>query len=152
MLTNQVNHSSPGTHLPLRPEDRARLEHWIKSSTTPQRLVLRSRIVLLAAAGITAIAVARSLGVSRPTVRLWVRRFDEGGPLALAHDAPGRGRHATLDTATVLARLREANLLDTHGRCTNLHTAAPVLGVSVTTVWRALRRATRQGNSATLQG
>lgn len=134
---------------PLRPEDRARLEHWIKSSTTPQRLVLRSRIVLAVAAGTTAVAVARSLGVSRPTVRLWVRRFDEGGPYALAHDAPGRGRHATLDGATVLTRLREAHLLDAQDRCTNLHTAANLLGVSVTTVWRALRRATRQVNSGT---
>ena len=136
-----------GAHHPLRPEDRACLEHWIKSSTTPQRLVLRSRIVLAAAAGSTAVEVARSLGVSRPTVRLWLRRFDEGGPNALAHDAPGRGRHATVDAATVLARLHEAHLLDERGHCTNLHTAATLLGVSVTTVWRALRRVSRQGNS-----
>ena len=139
-----------GTPHPLRPEDRACLEHWIKSSTTPQRLVLRSRIVLLAAAGTTALTVARTLGVSRPTVRLWLRRFDQGGPYALAHDAPGRGRHATLDAATVLVRLQEAHLLDAQGRCTNLHSAATVLGVSVTTVWRALRRASGQGNSGML--
>lgn len=133
-------------HHPLRPEDRARLEHWIKSSTTPQRLVLRSRIILLSAAGSSADAVARQLGISRPTVRLWVRRFDEGGPQALEHDAPGRGRHATLDPATALTRLAEARLLDAQGHCTNLHSAASLLGVSVTTVWRALRKASGKGN------
>ena len=138
-----------GAPHPLRPEDRARLEHWIKSSTTPQRLVLRSRIILLSAAGSSIDDVARRLGVSRPTVRLWVRRFDEGGPHALEHDAPGRGRHATLDAATTLARLREANLLDPEGHCTNLHSAASLLGVSVTTVWRALRKATKQADSGT---
>ena len=135
-------------HPPLRPEDRSRLEHWIKSSTTPQRLVLRSRIILLSAAGSSTDDVARRLGVSRPTVRLWVRRFEEGGPQALEHDAPGRGRHSALDTATALARLREANLLDAQGHCTNLHNAAALLGVSVTTVWRALRKASKQADSA----
>jgi transposase len=136
-----------GPSRPLPPEDRARLEHWIKSSTSPQRLVLRSRIVLLSASGISADAVARQLGISRPTVRLWVRRFDEGGPQALAHDAPGRGRHAALDAATVLARLREAQLLDATGHCTNLQSAAALFGVSATTVWRALRRAARPASS-----
>ena len=138
-----------GAPHPLRPEDRSRLEHWVKSSTTPQRLVLRSRIVLLSAAGSSTDDVARRLGVSRPTVRLWVRRFDEGGPQALEHDAPGRGRHASLDTATTLTRLREANLIDAQGHCTNLHDAAALLGVSVTTVWRALRKASKQANSGT---
>jgi transposase len=133
----------------LRPEDRARLEHWIKSSTTAQRLVLRSRIILLSAAGSSTDDVARRLGISRPTVRLWVRRFDEGGPQALEHDAPGRGRHAMLDTVTILARLREANLLDSDGRCTNLHSAASLLGVSVTTVWRALRKASKRDHPET---
>jgi transposase-like protein len=137
------------TSHPLRPEDRTCLEHWIKASTTPQRLVLRSRIVLLSAAGSPAIAVARSLGVSRPTVRLWVRRYGQGGPQALEHDAPGRGRHATLDTGATLARLREANLLDGEGQCTNLHSAAALLGVSVTTVWRALRKAPKQADPLT---
>jgi transposase len=137
-----------GVPHPLRPEDRTRLEHWIKSSTTPQRLVLRSRIVLLIAAGSSADDVARRLGVSRPTVRLWVRRFDKGGPQALEHDAPGRGRHAALDPATVFAKLREANLLDGEGHCTNLHSAASLLGVGVTTVWRAMRKAPKQADSA----
>ena len=138
-----------GAPHPLRPEDRSRLEHWVKSSTTPQRLVLRSRIILLSAGGSSADSVARTLGVSRPTVRLWVRRYEQGGPQALEHDAPGRGRHASLDTATALSRLREAKLLDAHGHCTNLHDAAALLGVSITTVWRVLRKTSKQANSGT---
>jgi len=60
--------------------------------TAPQRLVLRSRIVLLLADGCPAREVARRLGVSRPTVALWRRRYAEEGPEALTHDRPGRGR------------------------------------------------------------
>ena len=38
--------------LPLTPEHRATLERWLRAGTTAQRVVLRSRIVLLAADGL----------------------------------------------------------------------------------------------------
>jgi transposase len=36
--------------------------------------------------------VSRQLGVSRHTVRLWRRRYLEGGSDSLTRDKPGRGR------------------------------------------------------------
>jgi transposase len=60
--------------------------------TAPQRLVLRSRIVLMLADGCPAREIARRLGVSRPTVALWRRRYAEEGCDALTRDRPGRGR------------------------------------------------------------
>ena len=59
--------------------------------TAQQRLVLRSRIVLMLADGCAAREVARVLGVSRPTVALWRQRYEQEGPQALTHDRPGRG-------------------------------------------------------------
>ena len=73
-------------------EDRQTLERWIRMPTAPQRLVLRSRIVLMLADGCPAREVARRLGVSRPTVALWRRRYAAEGCAALTRDRPGRGR------------------------------------------------------------
>lgn len=73
-------------------DDRQTLERWVRMPTAPQRLVLRSRIVLLLADGCPARQVARRLGVSRPTVALWRRRYANDGITALAGDRPGRGR------------------------------------------------------------
>src|SRR5688500_14308054 len=73
-------------------EDRKTLDRWIRMPTAPQRLVVRSRIVLLLADGCPAREVARRLGVSRPTVALWRRRYSQEGREALRRDRPGRGR------------------------------------------------------------
>jgi len=82
-----------GAHggLELDAETISLLEEWVRAA--PQaRLKRRSRIVLLLAGGLSQAAVAAKLGVSRRTVAIWRRRFAEGGPPALQHDRPGRGR------------------------------------------------------------
>jgi transposase len=78
--------------LELTPAHRRLLETWIRAGTTPQRVVRRARIVLLAADGLSARAVARRLGISPHTVALWRRHYRQHGPSALLRDAPGRGR------------------------------------------------------------
>lgn len=72
--------------------ERATLERWVRSGTTPQRTVMRSRIVLMLAEGLSAREVARRLGVNRHTVVLWDARFVKEGCDALTRDKPGRGR------------------------------------------------------------
>src|SRR5205823_3173345 len=67
-------------------DDRRLLERWLRSGTTPQRFVLRSRIVLLIAKGLSGREVARRLGVSRHTVDLWRNRYRIGGCEALRRD------------------------------------------------------------------
>lgn len=76
----------------VSPDDRKTLERWMRMPTAPQRLVLRSRIVLMLGEGCPAREVARRLGVSRPTVALWRRRYSQEGVEALERDRPGRGR------------------------------------------------------------
>jgi len=78
--------------MPLASGDREVLERWVRARSTPQRLAIRSRIVLLLAEGRAGRAVARAVGVSRHTVDLWRERFLSGGCSALARDKPGRGR------------------------------------------------------------
>ena len=63
--------------------DRRLLITWIRAGTTPQRVVRRARIVLIAAEGCSAREIARRLGVSTHTVSLWRQRFQTGGPTVL---------------------------------------------------------------------
>src|SRR3972149_10314289 len=69
-------------------EQRTTLESWRRAGTGPQRPVLRARICLLAADGLSNNAIAAQLSASRPTVIQWRKRFEEQGPMGLAEDAP----------------------------------------------------------------
>ncbi len=120
---------------------RALLRHWVRAPTTPQRVAQRSRIVLLALDGVGDGEIASRLEVSRPTVRLWTKRFERSGPEALLHDAPGRGRPASMASSAMFDRLRQANLLRPDGLPVSVRQAAAFLGISASSVWRALRRA-----------
>ena len=71
--------------------DRAELESLSRRATAPFRLVLRSRIVLLAAAGTANRMIAERLGTCEDTARKWRRRYCEQGIEGLA-DAPRPGR------------------------------------------------------------
>jgi len=77
--------------LSVLPEDRQILERWVRAPSMPQNLVLRARLVLMAAEGAANNRIAAELGVTRSTVILWRSRFAEGGPTALTETAPGRG-------------------------------------------------------------
>ena len=82
--------------LPLTPEHRATLERWLRAGTTAQRVVLRSRIVLLAADGLPSKYIAQRLGTSQDTVRVWRRRFAAGGPDVLTTMPRAAGANARL--------------------------------------------------------
>jgi transposase len=84
--------SQRGNPLHLDAESRATLLQWVREHTTPQRVVLRSRILLLLGDGLSGREVARRMNVARHTVDLWRLRFREGGCVALLRDKPGRGR------------------------------------------------------------
>lgn len=73
--------------------DRDRLEKLVRDRNTPQKVVWRSRIVLLSADGLRAPAIAVAVGKSELTVRRWRRRFLAKGVEGLLRDAtrpPGK--------------------------------------------------------------
>ena len=72
------------------PEDRERLERLVKNRNTPQKIVWRSQIVLLAGEGIGAVEVATRVGKSVLTVRRWRRRYAAKGVGGLLKDANPR--------------------------------------------------------------
>lgn len=80
------------THLrPLTAEEQTKLQRIAGSRSEEARLVERATIVLIAAEGAPAAAIAERLGISENTVRLWVSRFNEHG-LAGLQDRARRGR------------------------------------------------------------
>jgi len=83
----------------LKRGDRAALEAWVRARTTPQRVAERARIVLASADGLSGDAICTTVGVSRPTVSLWLNRYEADGCNGLAADRPRSGRPRQLDAA-----------------------------------------------------
>src|SRR5439155_611213 len=72
----------------LTDDERAKLADWARRPTSAQRLALRSRIVLAAAAGRANAAIAADLRVTLPTVRKWRERFAGRRLEGLADEPP----------------------------------------------------------------
>jgi putative transposase len=99
------------TKLELTAAERQELTRLVAAHSTGQQVALRARIVLLAAEGLTNVAVGRLVGVSREAVRLWRDRWaglqavplsDLQGEDRLA-DAPRPGAPARIGAEQVCA-------------------------------------------------
>lgn len=109
----------------------------MNARTSPQRIVMRARIVLLAGQGVAARRIAREVSTSRPMVLLWCNRFTTGGLPALTEDAPGRGRRPSISAAKI-KRIVEATTQKFPRPAAHwgTRTMATVQGVSPATVQR----------------
>jgi transposase len=87
--------------LVLREGDRRRLGALARLPSVPSGLAKRARIVLLAADGVPNAQIARTVGVSRPTVIGWRERYQLGGIAALADEARS-GRPPVIDEIDVV--------------------------------------------------
>ena len=87
--------------LVLREGDRDRLDELARLPSVPSGLAKRARMVLLAADGMPNAQIARTVGVSRPTVIGWRDRYAAGGIAAL-DDQPRPGRPAEIDEIKVV--------------------------------------------------
>ena len=77
----------------LSDDERQHLEKTTRQLTAPQRLVQRSRVVLLSADGLSNAAIARELRCSRATVVTWRGRFAQHRLAGLSDEPrPGRPR------------------------------------------------------------
>ena len=85
---------------PLTADEIRTLERLAQSRTEPARAVERAQIVWQAHLGARVPAIARALGVTDATVRLWLRRFNAGGLDGLK-DAPRSGRPPVYDASEV---------------------------------------------------
>src|SRR5216684_1949929 len=125
----------------LSPEDRAALEGWVADRNTPQKLVWRSRIVLLSAAGNGTMSIMRAVGKSKPSVWRWQKRYLAQGIDGLRRDATRPGRKPAL-TAEVIAEVVEKTLREqppaaTHWSTRTMARAAGLSHTSVKRIWHA---------------
>jgi transposase len=125
----------------LSPEDRAELEGWVADRNTPQKLVWRSRIVLLSAAGNGTMSIMRTVGKSKPSVWRWQARYLAQGIAGLKRDATRPGRKPAL-TPEVIARVVEKTLHEkpqaaTHWSTRTMAQAVGLGHTSVRRIWHA---------------
>ena len=125
----------------LSPSDRAALEGWVADRNTPQKLVWRARIVLMAADQSGTMAIVRSVGKCKRTVQRWRERYVERGIEGLKRDATRPGRKPPLDAA-LIARVVEMTLHETppgatHWSVRKMGRAVGLSHSSVQRIWRA---------------
>jgi transposase len=123
--------------LVMAAEQKAQLAAWVRAPATPQKIVLRSRICLLAHAGHGNRQIARQLQTSRPTVLLWRERFAQDGVAGLEHEPPRKASSQRLE-AKVIKQIVDTTLQTPPPDATHwsTRTLGQHLGVSHMTVAR----------------
>jgi transposase len=89
------------------PRDRDVLESWLRSPSMPAGVAQRARIVLLAADGVAVKDIVERVGVSKPTVIGWKKRYAAEG-LGGLEDRPKPGRRKRVDEVAVVLATLEA--------------------------------------------
>jgi len=125
----------------LTPEQQSILEAQARSRSLPARVVERSRIVLLAAAGEQDKEIAHSLSMTPKKVSRWRKRFLQLGLAGLEKDAPRPGRTPSIN-ARLIKRVidmttRQKPAKATHWSTRTMAEAAGISEASVRRIWRA---------------
>jgi transposase len=90
-----------GIIVEVTPADRARLQSIIRDRNSPQKLVWRSRIIVLTADGAGTAAITRAVGKGKTVVWRWQERFMHEGVEGLTRDKTRPSRIPHLPAATV---------------------------------------------------
>jgi transposase len=128
------------TPIVLSDDELSQLETWMRRPKTMQRLALRARIVLAAAAGLSNTRIAAELGVTLPTVGKWRQRFLQDRLDGLADEPrPGTPRSVTdaqvEEAITVTLESKPANA--THWSTRSLAKKLGLSQTAVSRIWRA---------------
>jgi transposase len=134
---------APAKALHLDENQRKRLKQLADSGKTPQKIAMRARIVLGAGEGRANHAIAKELGISRPTVLLWRERFAERGVPGILKDAPRPGRRKGI-TPEVVKRVVDATLHttppgETHWSVRTMAKAQELSRMTVQRIWKQHR-------------
>ena len=131
---------SKPVQIELSEQERVQLESWARRRTSAQALALRSRVVLLAAEGLSNTEIAGRLGVHRPMVRKWRGRFGEHRLDGLTDEPrPGQPRKITdAKVEEVIVKTLESTPKDaTHWSTRSLAKEVGLNQSAVHRIWRA---------------
>ena len=122
----------------LNEETRRKLEQQSRGRSTQARVVLRSRIVLLASEGLQNKEIAATLNVAPRMAALWRERFVERGMEGLLKDAPRPGRTPSISRTSLIEKTTQSTPATATQWSTR--TMAREMGISkasVSRIWRA---------------
>jgi len=123
----------------LPPADRAQFATLAAKGTTPQKVAIRARIMLMLADHTRPAHVAARLAVSRNHVHYWVRRYVTLGVSGVVRDAsrPGRKKRITADrvAAIVNATLTTTPPGRTHWSTRSMARAQGVSEKTIRNIW-----------------
>jgi transposase len=122
----------------LNEETRRKLEQQSRGRSTQARVVLRSRIVLLASEGFQNKEIAATLNVAPRMAALWRERFVERGMEGLLKDAPRPGRTPSISRTSLIEKTTQSTPATATQWSTR--TMAREMGISkasVSRIWRA---------------
>ena len=125
----------------LDADQRSRLEAIVRSRKLPARLIERSRIVLLAAAGCRNKQIAAELNLTPEKAARWRKRYLQLGLAGLEKDAPRPGRKPRI-TAKLMRELiakttQQTPPNATHWSTRSMAAAMGISAASVRRIWRA---------------
>ena len=125
----------------LNAAQRSRLEAIVRSRKLPARLIERSRIVLLAAAGCRNQQIAAELQITPEKAARWRKRYLQLGLAGLEKDAPRPGRKPSIPAKLVRELLRKTTQQTppnvTHWSTRSMAAAMGISAASVRRIWRA---------------
>lgn len=122
----------------LNEETRRKLERQSRGRSTQARVVLRSRIVLLAAEGLQNKQIATTLNVAPRMAALWRGRFIERGIEGLLTDAPRPGRTPSISRARLIEKTTQSTPQNaTHWSTRTMAREMGISKASVSRIWRA---------------
>jgi transposase len=118
-----------------------RLESLVRSGATPQKVVRKCQVILLASQGVANRAIAQQMGLSRPTVLAARAAFAQGGVEGLRQPQK-RKRRSPILTSSLQQRVLDTTLKTKPHAATHwtVRTLARHLGISRTMVHRVWQR------------
>jgi transposase len=124
----------------LSPEEKLKLDVSARGRSLAVRLVLRARIIQMAAKGALNQEIAEELNISRPTVQLWRNRFLGQRLAGLEKDAPRPGRIPKISpakiAAVVEATLHRTPENATHWSARSMAKAQGISRMAVQRIWK----------------
>jgi len=130
----------PLVPLTVSPTEREELVSIIRSRSVPQALAARARIVVLAADGYSNTAIAEKLGLSKPTVGIWRKRYLTQRLQGL-YDEPRPGGPRSIRDEEVAALIRKTLKTKpkdgTHWSCRSIAAETKLSKSTVQRVWKA---------------
>jgi len=124
----------------LEPEQQAQLEGLAVSRSLPHALVMRAKVILMAAEGLQNIDIAGTVGMSRETVGKWRKRFWNYGLQGL-HDELRSGRPRSVSDERVAELLNKTLKTKpkngTHWSCRTLAEGTSISKATVQRIWSA---------------